>query len=355
MTDSAFQRKFRTKILKTSGDGSYSRLHGRNDGHNTESQLRKNAFRVLKPPGSPASVHQLDSRIGEHAIKKNRECNNPIQSTMYRSVVPSEQGYSGNGVAFTEGRNHGVDTKSLKTRPGLGDLQRVLLTPEVDEMQSRYASIYSPSYNVTQHSIAYNDEIQSSYAAIHSPTFNTMQHILVYKEDHETKEELQKPCNEIVNFRMIKEPQDQLFYSKKHRHVEFKPCTTSEYLKSKPNKYYELGKLPVDFENDDFKKKKAQVDRAKDYAKNISKLNGIALSNRKPYKAEPKRAMSAREKALQFAKSVPRPRAKSSYSHNKNQSSTRSSPSLDPMDIMALEHERAKDEIAAIRREFRDF
>lgn len=125
---------------------------------------------------------------------------------------------------------------------------------------------------------------------------------------------------DVVNHKHVKNDRDRLAYSHKPRAVDFKPGTIKEYLRKNPVKEYKphekvpglqsLGKLPPDLQTEELLLKQANQRRVKEFAKNLSEHNRSML---KRSTAEPRRAArepSAREKALQFAKQVPKPKVR---------------------------------------------
>ena len=145
------------------------------------------------------------------------------------------------------------------------------------------------------------------------------------------------PIPRDINEALVKTEHDKLFFSKKSRKVEFQPCTTKQYLKTKPKTYYELGKLQADLNRSDLVERRERRNKAITFAKKYRKQNAEYQANlkkrtmeRKPFfgctsnnarelllkkSARPK-ALSARERALQFAKTIPKPRVKSASPRN---------------------------------------
>jgi len=196
-----------------------------------------------------------------------------------------------------------------------------------------------------------------------------------------------EPTKEQVNERLIRTEQDQLFYSKKARPVVFKPCTTSEYLKEKPKEYFELGKLQADLNTEEIQRKRERQERIREYAAKQREVNRANQARRQLYTGakgakeqherarRERKAQSARQRGLEFAKQVPRPRVRSSHAGSKAcekaSSPSRARPggeadsghiacssglpsSKPQREIEALtrNHDKARDEIEKIRREF---
>lgn len=117
-----------------------------------------------------------------------------------------------------------------------------------------------------------------------------------------------------VNESRIKSEHDQLAFSRKARPVSYEPCKLSQYKKEKPGGYYELGKLQPDLNSDDLVQKRANMERIKAFSKNLRDINKVTTSGTKKSSennasGSPKKPMSTRDKALEFAKRVPKPKA----------------------------------------------
>lgn len=129
------------------------------------------------------------------------------------------------------------------------------------------------------------------------------------KNPNETKE-CRSP-REINESRVVTD-QDQLAFSRKARPVQFEPCKLSQYKKEKPDGYYELGKLQPDLNTDELVEKRAKNERIKAFSANLRNINKGAQAKKPPTDARQDQAgtkpKSTREKALAFAKRVPKPR-----------------------------------------------
>ena len=144
-----------------------------------------------------------------------------------------------------------------------------------------------------------------------------------------------EPISANINETLVKTDQDKLYYSKKSRKVEYKPYTTKQYLLSKPKTYYELGKLQADLNRSDLVERRERRNKAMSFAKKLQKQNAEQQERLKKRNLERRqrlyysygsnndvdklggnrrsqpKALSARERALQFAKTIPKPRVKS--------------------------------------------
>ncbi|KAF0696636.1 Aste57867_12617 [Aphanomyces stellatus] len=117
---------------------------------------------------------------------------------------------------------------------------------------------------------------------------------------------------------------DQLAFSKKARPVAYEPCTLSEYRQEKQDKYYELGKLKPDLNAVELVEKRANMERIKEFSKNLRQINQATPKKVVTAPVEEKKVASTRDKALAFAKQkVPKPKVRKPVSPVKETSSRR--------------------------------
>lgn len=134
------------------------------------------------------------------------------------------------------------------------------------------------------------------------------------------------PCERPINRPKDQSPkspshltdQDRLFYTKQPRHVEFKPYTLQQYKMIKPKEYVELGKLKPDLNTDELIAKRKNLDRIKEFSKQLRQVNADILTQQPklPSATEQndlqiarQKYESTRQRALEFAKSnVPKPK-----------------------------------------------
>jgi hypothetical protein len=122
-------------------------------------------------------------------------------------------------------------------------------------------------------------------------------------------------ARDVVNHKHVKNDRDRLAYSHKPRAVDFKPGTIKEFKRKNPRDAKQpvmqsLGKLPPDLQTDELLVKRANQARIKEFAANLGAHNRKMLK-RASDTAQPRqhaREPSAREKALTFAKQVPKPK-----------------------------------------------
>lgn len=117
-----------------------------------------------------------------------------------------------------------------------------------------------------------------------------------------------------INEARVRSEHDQLAFSRKARPVSYEPCKLSQYKKEKPGGYYELDKLQPDLNSDELVQKRANMERIKAFSKNLRDINKVTTSATKKAgenneSGSPKKPKSTRDKALEFAKRVPKPKA----------------------------------------------
>lgn len=115
-----------------------------------------------------------------------------------------------------------------------------------------------------------------------------------------------------VNEARVQTDEDQLAFSRKARPVQYEPCKLAQYKKEKPAGYYELGKLQPDLNSDELVQKRANAERIKAFSKGLRDINKASSGTKKPVEnneQSPKKPKSTRDKALEFAKRVPKPKA----------------------------------------------
>jgi len=112
-------------------------------------------------------------------------------------------------------------------------------------------------------------------------------------------------------------PREQLYFSKQPRQVEWKPKTLDDYKQQNPSKYYQLGKLGPDLDDDELIMKKVKAEQVKYFSKQLREVNRqrAAAAPKKEGKEKPsvvakakQEAAEARQRRLEFAKQVPKPK-----------------------------------------------
>uniref|UniRef100_A0A7S4NTG1 Uncharacterized protein n=3 Tax=Guillardia theta TaxID=55529 RepID=A0A7S4NTG1_GUITH len=145
-------------------------------------------------------------------------------------------------------------------------------------------------------------------------------------------------------------PDDQLAYSRKARPVEYKPYSEKEYKAQYAlGEYYELGKLGPDLDVNELNEKRQRQERIKAYAEAVrhENKNIIAMAPERRDKPKPP---SKREKAIEFARKVPKPKLRPAQ----ETSEERSEPDEEPvteLQLLALRHKRDKELVMAIKKD----
>lgn len=146
-----------------------------------------------------------------------------------------------------------------------------------------------------------------------------------------------------INEKLVKNEKDQLYYSKKARPVDYKPITVAEYKSQKTDKYYELGSLPPDLDREDLIEKRNNLDKMKNYGTEMSKLNKEKLKLKPPKEKPPeKKEISKRERALEFAKNIPKPKSKPKSNPKSNKNAGKDSEQLESSESNTSENELIK-------------
>ncbi|KAJ0395443.1 hypothetical protein P43SY_007768 [Pythium insidiosum] len=129
------------------------------------------------------------------------------------------------------------------------------------------------------------------------------------KDRSPVNQQREPPSPRERNEARVQSDEDQLAFSRRARPVQFAPCTVAQYKKEKPAGYYELGKLQPDLNAEDLVQKRANRERIKAFSKNLRDINkSVAAPKKADDDATQKKTLSTREKALAFAKHIPKPR-----------------------------------------------
>mmetsp|Transcript_132389 Transcript_132389/g.300940 ORF Transcript_132389/g.300940 Transcript_132389/m.300940 type:complete len:594 (+) Transcript_132389:58-1839(+) len=156
-------------------------------------------------------------------------------------------------------------------------------------------------------------------------------------------------------------PREQLYFSKQPRQVEWKPKTLDDYKQQNPSKYYQLGKLGPDLDDDELIMKKVKAEQVKYFSKQLREVNRqrAAAAPKKEGKDKPsvvakakQEAADARQRRLEFAKQVPKPKPRPRLEPREDQRSEGAELAGDPaepeVDIEAL-MSRHRDESWAVQ------
>jgi len=132
--------------------------------------------------------------------------------------------------------------------------------------------------------------------------------------------------------------------------VEYTPATVEDYKQrfgaAKPEKS-ELGKLGPDLDDDNLMMKKAVQEKVKQFSKELHRINRQRSSSQseKPKQPSPKPEAkpTARSKALQFAKTVPKPKVAAPKVVMTTPSPTNAKPVEDEQDMADWEEIRQRE------------
>jgi hypothetical protein len=121
--------------------------------------------------------------------------------------------------------------------------------------------------------------------------------------------DLTKPDeSKVKNEKHIRSDDDQLYFSRKARPVNYKPRNLKQWKDNKED-YVELGKLKPDLNTDELVAKRANRDRVKDFSQNLNNINQRICQPRTDRPPKPvSKPKSTRDKAQEYAKRVPKPR-----------------------------------------------
>uniref|UniRef100_A0A7S0EK80 Uncharacterized protein n=1 Tax=Hanusia phi TaxID=3032 RepID=A0A7S0EK80_9CRYP len=145
-------------------------------------------------------------------------------------------------------------------------------------------------------------------------------------------------------------PEDQLAYSRKARPVEYRPYSEKEYKAQYAlGEYYELGKLGPDLDVNELNEKRQRQERIRAYAEAVrhENKNLIAMAPERRDKPKPP---SKREKAIEFARKVPRPKLRAAQETSEEKSEPEEE-QVTELQLLALRHKRDKDLVMAIKRD----
>ncbi|GMH37177.1 hypothetical protein BSKO_05050 [Bryopsis sp. KO-2023] len=159
-----------------------------------------------------------------------------------------------------------------------------------------------------------------------------------------------------------------LEYDKKPRQVDFKPYTQEDframnYDVKAQKQYWQLGKLGPDLENPEIQEKRSKADRMREYTRRIEEAKRKNTLEQKTLARKPSKRLSieksVRERALQFAKSIPRPSIKPSIPPiNKQMSAGRGARNVDEqneLEKLDRRHAEQRQKVEAIRKELEKF
>ena len=127
-----------------------------------------------------------------------------------------------------------------------------------------------------------------------------------------------------LNEKHIKQPEDQLYFSRKARAVSnFQPYTLDEYKKQKPGKYVEFGKLQPDLMDPVLVEKRRKAAELKEFSRQLQEANTAAARAKPQKKKKPEapKEPTRVQRAADYARNIPKPKVRA--------------PAPDPMDTAA--------------------
>jgi len=143
--------------------------------------------------------------------------------------------------------------------------------------------------------------------------------------------------------------------------IDYTPHTYAEYqAKCQPGKWEKLGKLGPDMMDDDLIEKRAQKERIKEYSRNLRVQNAQIIDYSKQMQPMPVekdvevKEPTKREKMIQYAAHVPKPKAKKKASEKSEDDGYDGARPDGPMSVLAeleARHRQDQQAVAAIRRE----
>lgn len=138
--------------------------------------------------------------------------------------------------------------------------------------------------------------------------------------------------------------------SRVHRAVHYEPCTLSQYRKEKTDGYIELGKLQPDLYTDQLVQKRANNQRIREFSITLREQNKTQI---KPVRDEQpaSKSLSAREKAIEFAKNIPKPKPRSetvSYEKDSDSSLPEFSEEEETLEVLQQRHQMSRAHVEAV-------
>ena len=136
---------------------------------------------------------------------------------------------------------------------------------------------------------------------------------------------------------------------------DFKPYTLKEYRQKNSKEYWNLGTLGPDLGENLLVEKRAAKNKVKALSKEIRAQNRASARSTTAAASKPEKALSARQKALLYAKHVPRPAVVKPAVVLTDQGAASELPeeaALTELEELEIKHRQDQDAVEAIRREF---
>lgn len=96
------------------------------------------------------------------------------------------------------------------------------------------------------------------------------------------------------------------------RGKKYTPFSVKDYKELSKTHNYTVGGLGANM-NDEWENKKKKAEKVREYSDVIKDMNCEKINNQMPKKMEPVKVCSNRDKMMEFAKNVPKPKAKSDF------------------------------------------
>ncbi|KAK9823517.1 hypothetical protein WJX72_003356 [[Myrmecia] bisecta] len=159
------------------------------------------------------------------------------------------------------------------------------------------------------------------------------------------------------------EPEPTIEFDRRPRTVQFKPYTAKDYqMKDYDPKhqrnYWTLGTLGAEREDEELLAKREKAERLKEMAREVREQNLLKSAERtsrpQPHRTSSPKDKSTREKALDFAKSIPKPELRRTRSGREGQQSPQDNQqsALSELEQLELQHELDQQRVEAIQQEF---
>lgn len=161
-----------------------------------------------------------------------------------------------------------------------------------------------------------------------------------------------------------KEPDKAFYFSRAPRRVqEFKPYTLGQYKATQPTEYVEISNLPPDLSSEALQAKRANSQRVRQFSDQLRVANRelfakerVAQRQRRLSAREKDRKLTGRERALAFAKGIPKPKPRRDAAPANSPGPAPApalvgEPSPSPLERLEAQHQAAQAEVDAIRRQ----
>ncbi|XP_024391699.1 uncharacterized protein [Physcomitrium patens] len=142
-----------------------------------------------------------------------------------------------------------------------------------------------------------------------------------------------------------------LAFRSHHRQRKFKQYTLNDYRRQQSAACVQLGKLGPDLEDEELGEKREKLERMKEFGRIVRSCNTAQVNVMKRTKTPP---LSKRQKALEFAATVPKPKVKK-VEVEKLPTPEKNHHQLSELQILEAKHEADRQHVEAMRRELEIF